>query len=194
MIFRKYKPLDYWTKRGKTYKQKFVYNEFFNQQEKSLLDYLQKISFKTILEFGCGFGRITKLILDNFSVHKFTAFDLSTDQIDNAKELCKNHSNVVFTVSTIQDFNSDEKYDLVIGIETLMHVLPIEINHVINRLANFSQKYMVNLDFFEDPPRTKLANHNFLHNYAKIYQNTGKLSKIDIAPANDKQSIFHAQI
>ena len=69
-----------------------MHDEFFIKQEKSLLSYLKTLSFDTILEFGCDFGRITKLILDNFNVNNYTAFDLSSDQINNAKKLCENYS------------------------------------------------------------------------------------------------------
>src|SRR3989304_930385 len=101
----KYNPYEYWTKRGITYKDNFQYNQIFIEGEKALLNYLQSISFNTVLEFGCGFGRVTKLILENFSVQNYDAFDLSPVQIKNAKQFCKNFD-VNLQVSTIQDFKS----------------------------------------------------------------------------------------
>ena len=65
-----YDPQQFWTEQGKTYKEQFQYNEKFELQEQMLIDYLKKnvslSSFSTILEVGCGFGRITKLLLLNF--------------------------------------------------------------------------------------------------------------------------------
>jgi SAM-dependent methyltransferase len=77
MFFKKYKPLDYWTKRGKIYKDKFIRDDNAVREENALIDYLKKIQFETVLEYGCGFGRITKLLLDNFKISQYTAFDLS---------------------------------------------------------------------------------------------------------------------
>ena len=85
MFFKKYKPIDYWSKRGKKYQDEFVYNEFFKIQENTLIDYLKAIQFKSVLEYGCRFGRITKLLLENFNIKQYKAFDLSQDQINNAK-------------------------------------------------------------------------------------------------------------
>ena len=54
-----------------------------------LSEYLRNFSpkFKNVLEVGCGFGRITKLVLSNQpDIQKYTAIDLSPDQINNAEQ------------------------------------------------------------------------------------------------------------
>lgn len=58
---------------------------FFKIQENALLDYLKTIQFESVLEYGFGFGRITKLLLENFEIKQYKVFDLSQDQIINAK-------------------------------------------------------------------------------------------------------------
>jgi len=84
----RYIPNEYWFERGKKYKEEFRYNKNSELQERVLLDYLKKIpssfsSFSTVLEVGCGFGRITKLLLSNFSnIQEYIAIDLSPDQIE----------------------------------------------------------------------------------------------------------------
>jgi len=62
-----YIPNEYWTQRGKDYKKNFKYDDKFELQEQILIEYLKKYSFDSVLEVGCGFGRITKLLL-NFRV------------------------------------------------------------------------------------------------------------------------------
>jgi len=191
MFFKKYKPIDYWNKRGKKYKDEFVYNEFFKIQEKTLIDHLKMIEFESVLEYGCGFGRITKLLLENFEIKQYKAFDLSHDQINNAKKLCYNY-NVEFEVSTIQDYVDTKKYDLVIGVEILMHVPPEIISSAVEKISRFSSKHMINIDFYEDTPTTNLAKHNFLHQYVSIYNKLEKIQKVDRIKINEKQSLFHA--
>ena len=72
MGFDVYNPHEYWYKHGKTYKEQFRYNKNFELQESLILDYLKKnlassTPFSTVLEVGCGFGRITKLLPVKFS-------------------------------------------------------------------------------------------------------------------------------
>jgi len=203
-----YIPKEYWAERGRDYKKNFQYNNNFKLQEQMLIDWLKKYSFSTVLEVGCGFGRITKLMISNFpKIREYFAFDLSSHQIENARINIKDSPNseiVQFTVSDIQSFDSNKKYDLVIASEVLMHVLPSEIEPVIQKLVNLSNKYVCNIDWFEDKIPKKVESFNFIHPYEKIYGNTtsvnevyriplvmkkGFLSKIDV-----KQSIFFSLI
>ena len=63
-----YNPTEYWHERGKVYKKNFIYDKDKRLQEEFLLTHLNGISgsFKSVLELGCGFGRITKLLLTNY--------------------------------------------------------------------------------------------------------------------------------
>ncbi len=193
-FFRSYSPTDYWVKRGRVYQKEFVHSKEFQEEENVLIDYLKKLSFDTVLEFGCGFGRITKILLENFPIKKYVAFDLSPDQIINAKKLCKDFKNVNFHVSTIQDFKIDERFDLVMSIEVLLHVPPYDIEQIMNKLAGFSKHHIINADWYQEKSPLIRSPHNFLHNYEKIYKNIENVSSVQKLSINNKQSIFHAKI
>lgn len=232
-----YNPKDYWMQQGRVYKSNFRHNNKFELQERLLIEYLtnsvfhltsmdHEASAKTlsVLEVGCGFGRITKLLLANFgeSIKKYVAIDLSPDQIKNAKEytgypsmnahsaeknddIGDNHELLQFIVSDIQSLHSsedsDQKYDLVLACEVLLHVLPSEIESVMQLLTEMSNKHIVNVDWYEEETPKKVAPHNFIHQYEKLYKSIpyvkqvyripiikkGLISKLDT-----KQSIFHA--
>jgi len=82
----RYIPSEYWFERGKKYRDEYRPNKYAELQENILLDYLKNIpissSFSTILELGCGFGRIAKLLLSNFpNIMEYIAIDLSPHQI-----------------------------------------------------------------------------------------------------------------
>jgi SAM-dependent methyltransferase len=227
-----YNPKDYWIEQGKVYKNNFRYNNKFELQERFLIEYLTTNIFTTInpedkpvelsvLEVGCGFGRITRLILANFGklITKYVAVDLSPDQIRNAKQFVEDSylegrdvpinseiesrevERLEFVVSDIQSLSSNQRYDLVLACEVLLHVLPSEIEQVVQHLTGMSSKHVINVDWYEEEAPKKIAPHNFIHRYEEIYANIpsvkrvrripivkkGKLSKLDT-----KQSIFHA--
>lgn len=203
-----YIPREYWLERGKVYKQEFQYNKKFKLQEQMLIGYLKNnISFSTVLEVGCGFGRITRILLSNFpEIREYIAVDLSPEQIENAKNYVMEADKrgvVRFIVSDIQSLEINSKYDLVIAPEVLLHILPSEIKDVIVKLVSWSRKNIVNIDWYEDIPPQKAAPHNFIHQYEKIYSETPHVSRVVRTPIakkgllsgiDTKQSIFHAVI
>jgi len=207
-----YIPHEYWFKHGKTYKAEFRYNKNFELQEKILIDYLKNnvSSFSSVLEVGCGFGRITKLLLSNFpNITEYLAIDLSPDQIENAKELIRQgivtkaqEPKLFFFVSDIQSFQIQKKYDLVIASEVLMHILPSEIEEVMRKLVSMSNEHVVNIDWYEQQAPSMAAPHNFIHQYEKIYKNLPGVSNVYRVPImkkgswlkslDTKQCLFHA--
>src|SRR5215467_10243871 len=190
-----YIPQEYWFKHGKTYKEEFQYNKKFELQEKILIDYLKK-----------------NLSVSNFSnITEYVAIDLSPHQIENAKEFVRpiletkqQNLNLNFMVSSIQSFQIQKKYDLVLASEVLMHVLPYEIVDIIRKLVGMSNEHVINIDWYEEPPAAKAASHNFIHQYEKIYLNLSQVSGVNRIPimkkgswlksVDTKQSLFHALV
>jgi trans-aconitate methyltransferase len=206
-----YIPHEYWFSHGKTYQKEFRYNKNFELQEKILIDYLKSnvssSSFSTVLEVGCGFGRITKLLLSNFpNIMEYLAIDLSPDQIENAKEWSKpaegQVQNLTFLVSDIQSFQIQKKYDLVMASEVLMHILPSEIEEVMRKVVSMSNQHIVNIDWYEQQPPSKAAPHNFIHQYEILYRNMPEVLNVHRIPivkraswlksVDTKQCLFHA--
>jgi 2-polyprenyl-3-methyl-5-hydroxy-6-metoxy-1,4-benzoquinol methylase len=209
-----YNPSEYWNERGKVYKKNFKYDDSKRLQEEFLIEYLNGIndSFKSVLELGCGFGRITKLLLTKYNnINEYLAVDLSQDQIENAKKYVSsslkkpnNQLKLDFMVSDIQSLNLDKKYDLVILSEVLLHILPTEIDSIIKKLLTLSNKHIINIDWYEETPPTKQASHNFIHQYETIYKRYIEPSKTVkriqikrkkfLGTVDTKQSIFHVAI
>ena len=171
-----------------------------------LLDYMHSIypPFSSVLEVGCGFGRITKLVLSQFpNIRKYTAMDISPHQIKNAREYVKEvraDINIEFIVSDIKSLQVTEQYDLVIAAEVLLHILPSEITDIIGKLVGVSSQHIINVDYYQEK-QVSLAPHNFLHEYEKIYNAIPSVRKVTRLPirkggflgTETKQSIFHAQ-
>ncbi|NFN86292.1 class I SAM-dependent methyltransferase [Clostridium sporogenes] len=68
---------------------------------------------KSILEFGCGFGDINKILKDNYKSYQYLGVDLIEDFIKTGK---KNYgtSNVKFLCGDFLNKNFDKKFDYVI--------------------------------------------------------------------------------
>jgi len=205
-----YNPSEYWHERGKIYKKNFRYDKNKQVQEEFLIAHLNNISgsFKTVLELGCGFGRITQLLLSNYAnITEYLAVDISPDQIENAKSLLSsikvtNHVKLDFLVSDIQSLRLEKEYDLVILSEVLLHILPTEIDSIIKKLITLSKKHIINIDWYEDHPPKSQASHNFIHQYETLYKkytepSTTTINRIPIkrkkflGTLDTKQSIFH---
>ena len=207
-----YNPSEYWHERGKIYKKNFRYDKNKRLQEEFLIAHLNSIpgSFKSVLELGCGFGRITQLLLTNYStITEYLAVDISPDQIENAKTLITstklpNEVKLDFRVSDIQSLKLDKEYDLVILSEVLLHILPTDIDSIIKKLITFSKKHIINIDWYEDEPPKNQALHNFIHQYGAIYKKytdpSTTIKRIPIkrkkflGTLDTKQSIFHVII
>ena len=209
-----YNPSEYWHERGKIYKKNFRYDKNKRVQEEFLIAHLNNISgsFKSVLELGCGFGRITQLLLTNYNnITEYLAVDISPDQIENAKSLLSSTNKLSqqvkldFLVSDIQSLRLDKQYDLVILSEVLLHILPTDIDSVIKKLITFSKKHIINIDWYEDIPPKSQASHNFIHQYEALYKKYTEPStttttiikripikkKKFIGTLDTKQSIFH---
>ena len=206
-----YNPSEYWHERGKIYKKNFRYDKNKHVQEEFLIAHLNNISgsFKSLLELGCGFGRITQLLLSNYSnITEYLAVDISPDQIENAKsllsstKLSNNQVKLNFLVSDIQSLDLDKEYDLVILSEVLLHILPTEIDSIIKKLITLSKKHIINIDWYEDQPPKSQASHNFIHQYETLYKKYAESSttiikripikrKKFLGTLDTKQSIFH---
>src|SRR6185503_2238284 len=102
--------------------------EFHRLQERYLLDLLRGsgIPAERILEIGCGFGRITKLVAQTWPNAEITALDLSPEQLANARRYCGENARVHFHQ---YDFYSGEplpgtNFDVVIAIEVFLNHPP----------------------------------------------------------------------
>ena len=170
----------YWRNRGKGYinefkKHGFFTRRYFKRQELALLQVLKGLEFETVLEVGCGFGRITKLVLDNFPlVAKIKAIDISPQQIESCRSyLSDNTGKVELSAGLVQDLEAGENsYDLVFAAEVLMHIPFDEIQVVLAKMVRTARKYVINLDW-HGPAGKDLQGYCFAHDYSALYSNLG---------------------
>lgn len=197
-----YNPDQYWIEWGKRIK---ANEEFLKKPKKlekkmlrvnALLDYLETVSFSSVLDFGCGWGFVSKFILDKFDVNDYVAFDASPDRIIEAKEYLKNYS-VNLQSSTLERFEINKKFDLVLGTGVLHHIKPEDIKPTIKHLLSFAKKDFIH----DDPPpgfRSDLKidknTTNFFHDYKQIWQELGYDVNVITIPNHSSRTIYHVKI
>ncbi len=166
---------EYWLKRGRTYVGERLPQEYHRVQERFFFDVLRgaRIPMDRVLELGCGFGRITRLLAENFPRARITALDLSLDQLQNARRYCGRNDNVTFQE---YDFYSDlplpaGDYDAAIAVEVFLHHPALVVRAVLNKLKRTS-RYIVNIDWSEEWV-WQTPEHVWVHDYGAVYRELG---------------------
>jgi len=164
----------YWKERGRGYLSEFKrHNPMtryrFWRQEQAIRNSLPD-DIESVLEVGCGFGRITKILLENPDIERIVATDISPDQIDAAKEQIAD-DRAEFQAMSVLDLNCHKEFDLVIASEVLMHIPPHQIQDVMDRMERASKRYVMNVDWHAPSEPIEAGGYCWQHDYCSLYSN-----------------------
>jgi len=132
-------------------------------QQTVLLKVLGPIKFKSVLDVGCGFGRIGELLADRDV--DYTGIDVSDEMIRAARKRLPDGK---FRTTSLEAFAPTETYDLVLAVEFLMHVPPEEIVDAVATMRSLANRHIVTCDWTE-PIKKAAAPHNWLHDYEALF-------------------------
>ena len=178
-----YNPEAYWDKRGKSYLAEGRLRELPDSNRKllysAMLKAFDKISFSSLLEVGCGFGRNLGIISDSFSSKQLFGIDLSSEMISAAKSHLKSYPKIGVEKQDLKEMGFEEQgFDVVLSCETLLYVKKQDIKKAVNELIRVSRKYVVlvepeisRIPFFQ---RLFHAKHVSFHNYENLFAETSK--------------------
>lgn len=176
-----YDPVSYWTDRGRYYEAAFQPVRYV-EQEAALLRVLSRLRFESVLDVGCGFGRIGALILDRWPTVAYTGLDLSAAQLTAARSRLPKAELIQSTISSFDP--GDRRWDLVLAVEVLMHQRPRDLEAVIGKLRMLARRDVVTLDWTEAIQRP-IGSHNFRHDYAALGR---PIATVGL------QSIYHVRV
>lgn len=145
--------------------------EYFGYLE-VVLDIISKQTFKSLLDVGCGDGKMIFELSKTFSDKKFVGIDLSEHSILFAKAF--NYSNgATFELKDIKDVTGE--FDVISLIETLEHIPDDEILSIlknIDRLLKKGGRVVVSVPASTIPVQKKHYRHyteEMLKDYFKSY-------------------------
>lgn len=176
-----YDPVTYWRARGLTYGSRFRYTAAFVEQERLLRSVIEGLEFDSVLEVGCGFGRIGRIVTDIRPSATYTGIDLSPDQLRRARV---NVPGGTFHETTLADFidTSPGQFDLVLAVEFLMHQPTSEVRAAVRALKKLARRDLVTLDW--EAPGETAGNYCFGHDYAALIRGAERIS-------TGRQALWH---
>lgn len=111
-------------------------------------EFLEKLDRKSsVLEIGCNMG-LRLLALRNLGFTNLHGLELNKKATEMAQ---KNNPKCTFINSSIEEFNPKGKqYDLVFTADVLIHINPLIINSVVEKMINLTKKYIFGFEYYSD--------------------------------------------
>lgn len=177
-----YVPSVYWTQRGRTYEAEAIERGWVSVENAPLFDLLDTLTFDSVLEVGCGFGRVGAAILRHYPNVTYTGIDVSPDLIEAARKRLPTSELIVADLAT---WDTKRHWDLVVSVSVLGHILPADISAVIGKIRKWADKDVVAIDWNEVGKETTFQ---YGHDYGHLYGDAA----LSVMPYG-RQDIWHVR-
>lgn len=127
-------------------------NESYAQQTGITVEDIFQIFFNDIdrkskiLEVGCNVG-LNLQILQKMGFKNLHGIELNKKALQIAQE---RNPKAIFVNSSIEDYQSKEKYDLVFTAGVLIHIHPLTLELVIRKIIDLSSQYVFGFEYYSD--------------------------------------------
>jgi len=177
-----YHPAKYWRRRGKVYEAEAVDGGWVDVENEPLFKILDGLPFESVLEVGCGFGRVGAALKRHYPGIHYTGLDVSPDMVDSALRRIPDSGFICADVAT---WTSNLQWDLVVAVSVLGHILPTDIENVIAKMRKWARKDVVAIDWDDVGNSTSFQ---FGHDYRRIYGDA-LISEVPYG----RQTVFHVR-
>ena len=176
-----YHPAKYWRRRGKVYEAEAIDAGWVDVENEPLFKILDGLEFESILEVGCGFGRVGAALKRHYPGIEYTGLDVSPDMVESAQSRMGDSELICADVAS---WDSDREWDLVVAVSVLGHILPTDIEHVIAKMRKWGSD-VVAIDWDDVGNSTSFQ---FGHDYRRIYGDA-LISEVPYG----RQTVFHVR-
>lgn len=178
-----YSPVEFWATVGDWYESTCDHRTY-QLQEAAIAAVLESLEWNSVLDVGCGFGRLGMLIQRIRPKAIYHGIDICEGLLRSAR---RHLPSGTFKQTAIMDYRRGGAWDLVITAEVLMHQPAVDIRKIISRLFRWSNRWVVNCDW-DDIAAAGNA-WNIPHDYLDLYGDR----LVSVTPAGvPRQSIFLA--
>lgn len=162
-------------------------------QHKWMLKKIKAAKPESLLEIGCGFGRNIKFLIDNgVSAHKITGIDISKNMIKEAKKYIGNNK-VNLLVGDAKNLKFlDQEFALTLVHGVFMHIKPRDIKTAIKDALRVTKNVLINVE--QNYPAREEKEYTFVHNYKKLYKESGASIKECVHNKEDGLSYFYVKV
>lgn len=134
----------YWAKRGKVYEKQAIKGGWWDGEQEGIPELLATLEFASVLEVGCGFGRVGASIKRHWPEVEYTGIDISADLVAAARKRLPGSGIVLGDMVT---YNPNRQWDLVLAISSLSHIPPEDIGGVVRKLKRWARRDIVVVDW-----------------------------------------------
>ena len=136
----------------------------------------KKLKINSVLELGSNIGNNLVSLEKIYKKSSFTALELN---LKACKILKKKKPKYHVVNSTILDFRTDKKFNLVLCKGVLIHVNPKQLKKVYEKIYEFSNKYILFAEYFSPNPekiiyrkhKNKLFKRDFAFEFMQKFKN-----------------------
>jgi len=182
----------YWRSRGRLYEREFRLRGVrtrYDAQLSELLAVLDTLSFRSVAEVGCGFGRVGQNLVDKDRV-SWVGLDVSRAQLEAARRHRPSLKATVLEASASALPLRTRSADLVLSVELLMHIPPDLIEGALREMLRVTRSLVVHLDWYEDFLVGHQTGWCWVHDYPVLWRSLGADVREVRLRSNGIQSIF----
>lgn len=147
------------------------------QQEAVIRELLAPLKgIRTVIDVGCGGGRLAAVVRDILPAASYTGLDLGEAQLASTRKIRPDGE---FILGRLQDFRTRRKWDLVLCSEVMLHIPPVDIAAAAANLRALSRKWLLTVDWTQ-PVSGPIAEWNWLHDYDALYSGVKRAERVGL--------------
>lgn len=157
----------------------------YKERISSIYSILINNNVTSVLELGCGTGRLLQKLAESKKFSKLMGIDNSEKRVTKAQKTTKDYDVQVLKQSFLEIKNPKEfnNYDAIVASEVIEHLVPEDLEKLISLIF---EKISPNIVIFTTPNKTYNCNYETLYNGMRHSSHIFEYDETDIKKLTDK--------